>query len=115
MVDPLPTEFWLVLSEQCLARSVLYQLCLTSRTLNHIFTPGLYRRISLRYTSRRLRAKYDVLQQLSRMAWDTHLQHVQSLDVGYIGGAGRAAFFDCLDNMRNLTSVDFEYGPEQLL
>ncbi|KAF5870954.1 uncharacterized protein Bfra_009508 [Botrytis fragariae] len=106
-------ELWILIADQRLPKTTLTTLCLTSKTLNEIFRPALYREIvlpefadgdELQWNHRQLRA-------ISQLPVETHLRHTRRLDSNYVGAAIQACLSRCLDNMTNLESCSISTIP----
>ncbi|TGO84981.1 hypothetical protein BPOR_0444g00080 [Botrytis porri] len=113
MKSYLPLELWMLLADQRLPKTTLTTLCLTSKTLNEIFRPALYREIvlpeftdgdELQWNNRQLGA-------ISQLPVETHLRHTRRLDPDFVGAAIQACLSRCLDNMPNLESCSITTVP----
>jgi hypothetical protein len=107
MQGPFPLEVWVLLAKQALTKSILSNLCLTSKTLKEIFTPVLYRNINL---SNRYLPPKETLELLSRLDVESHLRHTRRFEAGYVSPKTELAFMSrCLEKMINLDSCQMKY------
>ncbi|KAF7948059.1 uncharacterized protein EAE97_003470 [Botrytis byssoidea] len=113
MKSYLPLELWILLADQRLPKKTLTTLCLTSKKLNEVFRPALYREIVLPEFS-------DVsghlsnngqLWGISQLPVETHLRHTRRLDSGFVVWRTRATLSRCLNSMSNLESCSISTIP----
>ncbi|KAF7890400.1 hypothetical protein EAF00_008715 [Botryotinia globosa] len=113
MMSYVPFQLWILLADQRLPKTTLTALCLTSKTLNEIFRPALYREIVLpelagagaqQWNHQQLRA-------ISQLPVETHLRHTRRLDLSRIGLGIWGCLSRCLDDMTNLESCSITTIP----
>ncbi|ATZ57775.1 hypothetical protein BCIN_15g03100 [Botrytis cinerea B05.10] len=114
MESYLPLELWILLADQRLPKKTLTTLCLTSKTLNEIFRPVLYREIVLPESADEdeLQWKYRQLQAISQLPIETHLRHIRRLDLNYIESAILACLCTCFYYMKNLENCSISTIPD---
>ncbi|KAM3068956.1 hypothetical protein ACMFMG_004131 [Clarireedia jacksonii] len=104
MEGHIPLELWMTLADERLPKSSLANLCLTSKTLNEIFRPVLYRDIVLAQAvdGKALQKKYVQLSEICQLPIESHLRHTRCLDVNYLGSIAKLWVKKCFEDMPNL-------------
>ncbi|KAF7945262.1 hypothetical protein EAE96_010040 [Botrytis aclada] len=115
MENYLPLELWILLADQRLPKKTLTTLCLTSKTLNEVFRPTLYREIVLREFGGvdDLIWNYDQLWAILQLPVETHLRHTRRLELNYLRKHNRSDVSRCLNNMVNLQSCLISTSPSR--
>ena len=106
MEGPFPPEVWALITKQALTKSILRKLCLTSKALQDIFTPALYRNINLNNRNSPSQGK---LKSLSLLDVDSHLRYTRRFEAGYVSPKRELHFLsECLEKMINLDSCQMK-------
>ncbi|KAF7877083.1 uncharacterized protein EAF02_008303 [Botrytis sinoallii] len=112
MKSYLPLELWILLADQRLPKKTLSALCFTSKTLNEVFRPALYREIVLpEFADGVIQSNNGKLWDISQLPVETHLRHIRRLDPSFVVWRTRALLSRCLDRMSNLESCSISTVP----
>jgi len=80
MLAHLPLDIWFIIAESFFSKASLRSLCLTSRTLNAIFTPRLYETVRLPKLPRE--GQVLKLKGFSELDIETQLRSTRHLELG---------------------------------